>query len=159
MMKNLCEGTALIWISWKALKDPRFNRSLNKFEWESFQGWYDYLKVTLPIASVVYLNQSFQEILTIFIGMGSSKIELAAHSAFTGINIVFNVVPLGISWTQNSYMGNMVGKGNYKVAQNFKKVIDGACLVVFSFVSLLAFIFHSTIINNFTSETIMAFWF
>jgi hypothetical protein len=29
-MKNLCEFTALIWISWKALKDPRFNKSLNK---------------------------------------------------------------------------------------------------------------------------------
>jgi hypothetical protein len=45
----------------------------------------------------------------------------------------------------------MVGKGKVKVAQNFKKVIDYSCFIVFAFISALVFVFRSLLIENFTS--------
>jgi Na+-driven multidrug efflux pump len=99
MMKNLCEGTAMVWIIWKIRKEEKYGKYLIPLSMEGFKGWKDYLKITLPIASVVYLNSSYQEILTIFIGMASNDIELAAHASFNGINLLFILVPIGISWT------------------------------------------------------------
>jgi hypothetical protein len=69
MMRNMCEFTAMSWIIYKVNKIEKFRNNLIKPTRESFKGWGEYLKITLPIGAIIYLGWTFQEIVSIFVGL------------------------------------------------------------------------------------------
>jgi len=48
----------------------------------NFPNWLEYLKVAIPVGSVVYLEWAFYEVTTIIVGMLQDDDQLAGHTSF-----------------------------------------------------------------------------
>lgn len=69
-----------------------------------------------------------------------NKDALAAHAAFTGITFCIYMVPLGLTFSVNSMIGNLAGAGKGKIAKNCAKVSlisTFLCVLVFECIGFL----------------------
>lgn len=98
------------------------------------------------------MEWSFFEIQTVVVAALHNEIALAAHSSFVGIMLFFFMVPLGMSFSVNSYLGNLMGEGKAKVARNFTKVALFT-VVVFAFCfSIVGILLKPIFIRCFTTD-------
>ncbi|EAR95692.2 MATE efflux family protein (macronuclear) [Tetrahymena thermophila SB210] len=96
-----------------------------------FQEWIPFLKISIPVGSLVFLEWIFFELQTIIVAMLDDANILAGQTSFTSIIMFFYMVPLGLSYTTNSYLGNAVGEGKKRQCQNFSKISMMTCFVEF----------------------------
>lgn len=62
----------------------------------AFSKWLNYLKISIPVGSLCYLEWMFFEIETIVIALLHDPSALAGHSSFCSIMFFFFMMPLGI---------------------------------------------------------------
>ncbi|KAL4454328.1 hypothetical protein ABPG74_012285 [Tetrahymena malaccensis] len=121
-------------------------------EMETLRGWLKYLKVAIPVGSIVYLEWAFYEVTTIIVGMLQDDNQLAGHTSFQSMTLFFYMMPLGLSMSVNSFLGSCVGDGKKKIAINFYKISIYACLleiVVFMIVGVLLHpVFRSFLVTS-----------
>ena len=119
MVRNCCEMSALVVIVYVLRYKKTYPKTMIPFHPDSLKNWGEYLKVSVPIGAMVYLQWTFFEIQTILVSIVNNTKAMAAHSSFVGIILTFYMIPMGMSWSVNSIMGSMVGAGNVEIAKNF----------------------------------------
>ncbi|KRW99004.1 hypothetical protein PPERSA_11605 [Pseudocohnilembus persalinus] len=145
-------------------KEIRENGSESKYrqcwtEWSSevidFQAIKNYLRISLGIGAVIYLEWCFFEIQVLIAAEYGNKSQLAAHSSFIGIILFFFMVPMGIGYAINSYMGNLMGQGKPKVAKNLSKVVGFVIIFCAIVIWILSYFAKPLFTTYFTTDEIM----
>ena len=96
----------------------QFKQTLQPFDSETFAGWYDYLKVSIPSTVMVCSEWWAFEVYIILAGnIGVS--ELAALIICNNINIIMLQVPGGFQQASASIIGNSIGANNAPLAQKY----------------------------------------
>ena len=109
LARGLSEGIAFFMVFHTLRTNPKFTKSFKGYEPRALKDWKKYLKIAIPIGSILYMTWGFNEFMTIFIGTLHDTAALAGHVSFMNIVILFFVFPLGLSFTSNAFMGNLAG--------------------------------------------------
>lgn len=89
---------------------------------ESFAGWAEYLKISLPSTVMICSELWGFQVLTVIAGtMGVA--EQASQAMITTIGAVIFMAPLGIQEATTGVIGNCIGANNVPLAKRFFRMI------------------------------------
>ncbi|KAL4462651.1 hypothetical protein ABPG74_000481 [Tetrahymena malaccensis] len=143
VQKHLCEE---IW------KIP-YNRQF------LFDNWIPFLKISIPVGALLFLEWIFFEIQIILVGMIKDDKQLAGQTSFSSIILFFAMCPLGLSQTSNSYLSNSIGEGKKKVCINFSKITILACLEEVLLMMLIGILLQDFFTGVFSTDPEMEYYF
>ena len=112
---------------------------------QSFKGWIKFLKVTIPVGSIVYLEWFAFEFYAIQAANLSNQMKddelLAAHISLTNSCNFYSMISLGLSIAVTTYVGNAIGQNNLEKARRLSRIGTIIGFFVASFFCLLLEIF------------------
>ncbi|KAL4505237.1 hypothetical protein ABPG72_016304 [Tetrahymena utriculariae] len=117
-----------------------------------FSDWIPFLKISIPVGALVFLEWIFFEIQTILVGMIKDDKQLAGQTSFQSIILFFAMCPLGLSQTSNSYLSNAIGEGKKKVCINFSKITLVACLIEVILMMLIGYLLQDLFAGIFSTD-------
>jgi MATE family multidrug resistance protein len=125
--------------------------SIFMFYKQSFRGWWNYLKISIPSAFLMCAEWWAWEILAV-IAATLSQDDFTVH-IFT-INIMMNiaVILIGFAMAITILVGREFGKGKIKTAIQYFKICAFISNILIFIVSILIFFFKKQIFNNFMHE-------
>lgn len=107
------------------------------FEEESREEILPTLKQLVEIGSMIYFELFVYNVLLVFAGV-MPKPNMEAFLAFTAIDALFYVIPMGYSLPLTSFIGQAVGEGNIKKvkiiiksALIFGVMVEAVCMLLF----------------------------
>ncbi|EDK31584.2 multidrug resistance pump protein (macronuclear) [Tetrahymena thermophila SB210] len=121
--------------------------------------WIPFLKISIPVGALLFLEWIFSEIQIILVGMLKDDKQLAGQSSFSSIILFFAMCPLGLSQTSNSYLGNAIGQGKKKVCINFSKITIVACFVEVALMILIGILLQDFFAGVFSTDPEMEYYF
>lgn len=121
------------------------------WSWEIFQGYKEYLVITVPIALTTVLEEFSYEVNSVFAGLISEQV-LAAHVAMANSGALFYCLAEGFSTGINSYVGISIGEKKKNKAKRFAVlgVMGGILIIIFCYMFL--WIFRTQWASFFTDE-------
>lgn len=91
----------------------------------------------VEIGSMIYFELFVYNVLLVFAGV-LDKTSMEAFLAFTAIDALFYVIPMGYSLPLTSFIGNAAGEGRkdklktvVKSAFTFGVIVEGICMLAF----------------------------
>lgn len=119
---------------------------------ECLLGWGSYLKKTLLLGANLYVEWISYEISVFIIGMLNNEYVLGAHGIAVNLTIAIFTIPLGNSYTMQTYMGNAVGQGSKFRAQKFMAAGLTMNMVLTTLNILVMLFFNHEIASFFTND-------
>ena len=101
----------------------KISKSLAPLSRESFNGWKQYLQISLPNTIMICSEWWAFEVLTILAGV-IGVTELASQTILISILATMFMMPLGISEASGGLIGNCIGSGNVDLARRFFSIIN-----------------------------------
>ena len=118
---------------------------------ETFRGWGEYLKVSLPSTVMICAEWWGFQVLTIVAGtMG--VVEQASFTMLTTIGAILFMAPLGIQEATCAIIGNCIGANNVPLAKRFFRLICKVNLAVVISLSLLVATARHQIVAFYTND-------
>lgn len=123
---------------------------------QSFNGWWSFLKISIPSAFILCAEWWAWEVLAIIASTLPKKEEFTINIFATNIALNCEVIPIGFGITLTIVVGREFGKGKIKTAENYFKTIAFLAISLNFIISLLIFIFRRTIFETFADEPNLA---
>ena len=118
---------------------------------ETFRGWGDYLKISLPATLMICSEWWAYEILTLMSGI-LGVLPLASQTIFVQVCSTLFQIPVGIQEATCGIIGNCIGANNVPLAKRFFKLITTFSVVIIILMSIIVICTHTQIIEIFTDD-------
>ena len=101
---------------------PTIAEAMQSIDRDSFKGWCQYLKVSLPSTAMLCSEWWAFEVL-VFLGGILGVMELASLTICLNIHALLFRVPLGFTEASGALLGNSIGAFNVPLAKRFFRLI------------------------------------
>ena len=157
--RNCSDLTALVLIVRSVRARFGQYRGLLVYQRSHLDNLREYLRISVPMGVIDYVQSSFYEVQTIIVGLTLNTEAFAAHSSFSGIILLFYMLPLGLSNSVNSFLGNLIGEQKHLAAQTFSRVAQVATLFIALLALLLSELIRPFAFEHFVTNAEMRRWF
>jgi MATE family multidrug resistance protein len=125
--------------------------SVFMFYKQSFRGWWNYLKISIPSAFLMCAEWWAWEILAV-IAATLSQDDFTVHIFTVNIMINIAVILIGFGMAITILVGREFGKGKLETAMQYFKICVFISNILILIVSILIFFFKKQIFDNFMHE-------
>jgi MATE family multidrug resistance protein len=134
-----------------SLRYPSVLRTLQPWDWRAFEEWPQFIMLGLP-GTVMLCSEwwafEFLMLLATFLGTA----QVAAQAIILQISSIAFMVPLGIGVTCASFVGNAIGAGKLKLAQQIGKLSLAYAVVINTILSGIILLGADQFVALFTTD-------
>jgi len=121
------------------------------FRKESFKGWYEYLRISIPSAFLTCAEWWAFEILSI-IAIWIGKLDYTVHILINSLYSLLVPLSIGFGMATTILIGKNISKGNLKLVKKYAYVCVGFAFSTMFICSAVLFIFRNSALYIFMDE-------